>query len=73
MEVNVCVPLLNILRNMCRMVSFLNLTKIAVHHEAGGGREEKGEGVSPILFKIFVDHLTIFNSSPVQHLRYSSS
>ena len=73
MELNVCVPLLNILRNMCRMVSFLNFPKIAVYHEAGAGREGKEEGVSAILLKIFVYHLTIFNSSPVQHLRYSSS
>ena len=28
------------------------------------------EGWSPIPFKIFIDHFTIFNSSPMKHLKW---
>ena len=33
---------------------------------------QSGE-LPPMPFRIFVDHVTIFNSSPMQHLRWSSS
>ena len=43
-----------------RMVSFSYFPKVALDYG----------GCPPIL--IFMDHLTIFNSSPVQHLRWGS-
>ena len=48
--------------------------------EGGGGGAGGGGGggggevppMPPIQFLILVDHVTIFNSSPMQHLRWSS-
>ena len=48
-----------------RRVSFSYSLKIAPDH-GGGGRVVPRP---PILFRIFVDYVTIFNSSPKQHLR----
>ena len=37
-----------------------------IHSIMGGGG---GRGVSLKLFRIFLDHVTVFSSSPLQHLR----
>ena len=44
-----------------RRVSFSYFPKIAIDH---------GDALDT--FRIFVDHVVIFNSSPMQHLRWSS-
>ena len=45
-----------------RRVSFSYFPKVALNHY----------GCHSIPFRIFVDLITIFNSSPMQHLRWSS-
>ena len=53
-----------------RRVTFFIFFKFALDHEGGGGGGGGGGGVCfPIPFRIFVDHVTIFSLSPMQHLR----
>ena len=55
-----------------RRVNFSYFPKITLNHWGGGVWGCGGGGVPPIPFRIFVDYVTIFNSSPMQLLRWSS-